>query len=130
MGHAMKVSELEGTQLDYWVARAEGWTDFQGDGTNKGAFWYKDAEKAPFCDCWCKDSWTPSEDWSQGGPIIEREQIELLHISAEGHPDVWGVPKWLYGGDSVEFKAKGPTPLIAAMRAYVASIYGDEVPDS
>ena len=62
----------------------------------------------------------PSTDWSQGGPIIEREKIGSLH-EARG---VWSAStKW-------EDPAKvfyGKTKLIAAMRCYVASKLGDEV---
>jgi len=62
----------------------------------------------------------PSTDWSQGGPIIEREKIGSLH-EARG---VWSAStKW-------EDPAKvfyGKTKLIAAMRCYVAAKLGDEL---
>lgn len=58
----------------------------------------------------------PSTNWAQGGPIIEREEISLW---TEGYT-AWeatsgGCQEW------------GSTPLIAAMRCYVASKLGDEV---
>lgn len=58
-----------------------------------------------------------SIDWEYGGPIIERERIELKD---DGGTD------WLasHNNESVEF---GPTPLVSAMRCYVASKLGDEV---
>ena len=52
-----------------------------------------------------------SVDWQQGGPIIEREKMGVF-------PTHDG---WAAGMQS------GPTPLIAAMRCYVASQLGDEV---
>lgn len=70
---------------------------------------------------------TPSINWLQGGPIIEREEIGLRRnapcfpghewealpsITARGAGGQWGY---------------GPTPLIAAMRCFVASKLGDEV---
>ena len=55
---------------------------------------------------------TFSKDWAQGGPIIERELIAI-------HGD-W---KATLGEGTYE----GPTPLIAAMRCYVASKLGAEV---
>ena len=55
-----------------------------------------------------------STDWSQGGPIIEREEI-ALHKG-----DDWFARCKGYDGT-------GPTSLIAAMRCYVASKLGDEV---
>jgi hypothetical protein len=65
-----------------------------------------------------------STDWSQGGPIIEREGIEL-----SPHPCApWWARK--YSPDVGVFHrvgVLGPTPLIAAMRCYVASKLGDTV---
>lgn len=58
-----------------------------------------------------------STDWSQGGPIIERERL-ILRPSFDGgwectaSPSVWRA---------------GQTPLIAAMRCFVTSKLGDEV---
>ena len=61
-----------------------------------------------------------STDWSQGGPIIERECIfiaptwdgETAGSSARASRTAW---------------IEGLTPLIAAMRCYVASKLGEEV---
>jgi hypothetical protein len=63
-----------------------------------------------------------STDWSQGGPIIEREQISIRVSTVGGEwvgftDNGWGVEGW----------STGPTPLIAAMRCYVASKLGDEI---
>jgi hypothetical protein len=57
-----------------------------------------------------------STDWAQGGSIIEREKITLE----------WTGENWCayIRHDAEEF---GPTPLIAAMRCYVASKLGDEI---
>ncbi len=59
-----------------------------------------------------------STDWALAGPIIEREGIELL---CESLGFRWVAspqkgPEW-----------RGPTPLIAAMRCFVASRLGFEV---
>ena len=68
-----------------------------------------------------------STDWSQGGPILESEEIGIRRnapcstgreweafgsITAKGAGYRWGY---------------GPTPLVAAMRCYVASRLGEEV---
>lgn len=58
-----------------------------------------------------------STNWAQGGPIIEREKIETRHDGRQS----WCA--WINGVGAVH----GPTPLIAAMRCYVASKLGDEV---
>jgi hypothetical protein len=59
-----------------------------------------------------------SADWAHGGPIIEREYIELHTYSANDD----GIITWR-ANDYMD----GPTPLIAAMRCFVASRLGDEV---
>jgi len=66
---------------------------------------------------WDITGFNPTTNWSQGGPIIERERI---NINDDGG-DEWK------GDDSIGHWGYGPTPLIAAMRCYVASKLGDEV---
>ena len=103
----MKTSELTGAALDWAVAKCEG-----GVGENQliGA-WY-----------------APSTNWAQGGPIIERECIGVLaygHCSvAPKNPEYWEASLNLTDESVTQY---GPTPLIAAMRCYVASKLGDEV---
>ncbi|UCV26754.1 phage protein NinX family protein [Ferribacterium limneticum] len=107
----MKTAELIGPALDWAVELANGihWS-------NNGYFVFKNAdgstrtfERNP--------EWHYSTNWSQGGPIIEREKIALKE-NGYGH---WfaKVPGGKWVGSS--------TPLIAAMRCYVASKLGDEV---
>ena len=60
-----------------------------------------------------------SSDWFLGGPIIEREGIELSRAAPE-----WSA---YMGSGVVKAVGYGSTPLIAAMRAYVASKLGAEV---
>jgi hypothetical protein len=57
-----------------------------------------------------------STDWAQGGPIIDRERICLIDQGGDYWQGLWG---WK--------EAFGPTPMIAAMRCYVAGKMGDEV---
>lgn len=116
-----KVSELEGRLLDAAVAKAEG--DALPD------FW-RDPDDGT---CWSRpgrETWRPSERWDQGGPIIERA---LIDISA---PEEWSDDQRWYAGmyqgkdaqhSCMKHEARGVTPLIAAMRCYVASNFGDEV---
>jgi len=89
----MKTAELQGIALDRAVAHALGAPD--------------DGNGLPYY----------STDWAQGGPIIERERIDVLYE----HDLRWiAVPQ-------KGIESYGPTPLIAAMRCYVASKLGDEV---
>ncbi len=76
----------------------------------------------------CDEPWSPSTNWRDGGQIIERERIGFDWIETE-----WTA--WINSDDSTVDEClrslasiqSGPTPLIAAMRAYVASKLGDEV---
>ena len=63
------------------------------------------------------EHYAPWKNWAQGGPIIERERIELRPFDGE---------KWI-ATDNLNEEFFGPTPLIAAMRCYVASRLGAEV---
>lgn len=98
----METSELTGCALDWAVAKCEGIAWEQGDLDAR--------EYGP--------GFKPSTDWTHGGPIIEREGIELFRNKER---DRWYGTQ--YGGP----KSYGPTPLVAAMRCYVASKMGDEV---
>ena len=60
----------------------------------------------------------PSTDWAQGGPIIERERISVVAM-----PD----GSWQAQGINLRPHFHNPTPLIAAMRCYVASKLGDDI---
>ena len=97
----MKTNELTGPALDWAVAQCEGFDYFNHQNL---AHITTSAH-----------SWQPSEKWSQGGPIIEREKIATA----------WHITRWVAWRGVIEHP--GPTPLIAAMRAYVASKMGDEV---
>jgi len=96
----MKTSELEGAHLDWAVAKCEK-TEF----TYEDWPWHELIHLAY------------STDWSRGGPIIERERIGIRDYGG----NVWAADDYIH---AVVF---GPTPLIAAMRCYVASKLGDEV---
>ena len=58
-----------------------------------------------------------STDWAQGGLIIEREMIQIKEN---------GYGYWFAKIGKGKFM-RGPTPLIAAMRCYVASKLGDNI---
>lgn len=65
-----------------------------------------------------------STDWSQGGPILEREGGTVWSTNADG----WRCKaKYDYANDREGVTMTGHTPLIAAMRCYVSSKLGEEV---
>lgn len=67
-----------------------------------------------------EDGYSPSTDWSQGGPIIDEYDLELMRRSdpVDKH-SAFAPDSQVYG--------IGPTKLIAAMRCVVAMRFGDEV---
>lgn len=62
--------------------------------------------------------WRPTFNWSQAGPIIEQEKLHIAE--ARG---CWQSAM----SDYLPRFYEGPTPLVAAMRCYVASKLGNEV---
>ena len=122
----VKTSELTDIALDWAVSRAKG-IDAE---LNYGECVYWDHERNSNGKVICANSvrvvWNPSTNWAQGGPIIEREGISTRFAPADAR-GVWyavlGKNRFL----SPDFEGSGPTPLIAAMRCYVASKLGDDV---
>ena len=123
----MKVSELSGAMLDYWVAKAEGAED-------DDLGWRITAQgmqvKSRILD-WRMSIYAPHRRWEQAGPIIEREKIAFYPFDGETDDENWHATTPLrpirHAGDAPCWRGIGPTPLIAAMRAYVASKFGEEV---
>ena len=109
------VADLAGTDLDYWVARARGTPAQQ-----------LRIQTVPRTDSRiCVDlagpiqtRFDPSTSWAVGGPIIE--QAGAMIAQAPG--GFWSAAIWQEHAHQL-----GPTPLIAAMRAYVTSVYGPTV---
>ena len=126
----MKTSSLTGAELDYWVAKAIGWTEgrlgTQGRNDPESQGWFgKGAGQYGTH----KQYFKPSTNWYQGGKLIEKYSITIIKCKKD---DFWQAAinttctmDWPEG----EYYAEGPTPLIAAMRAIVVSVYGDTVDD-
>lgn len=125
----IKVSEATPIQLNFLVAKCEGYRvehNYQyTEGRQFNGWW----QCGPY-------HWQSlcgySTNWSQGGPIIEREGIAIDCLRTCGQIDGWIAATEQLMEDtedeySVPIEFHGPTPLIAAMRAYVASKLGDEV---
>ena len=109
----MKTSTLTGAALDWAVAKCEGL--LLDNGGNLQVF---DGEVKAHPST-LGTNYTPSTDWAQGGPIIEREGIATRE---NGDSEDWyACKRWDNHGKF------GTTPLIAAMRCYVASKLGDDV---
>lgn len=127
----VKTSELTGPALDWAVANCEGWEAgkyMMSPEIRKNAYGDVIGIKVPFDR---EFMWfNPSTNWAQGGPIIEREIGNLWkHNKLDpNEPDVWTAAAYLKAPDgTMLYYEDGPTPLIAAMRCYVASELGNEV---
>ncbi len=75
-----------------------------------------------------------STDWAHGGPIIDREIHNLFKWNQldPSAPEMWcGVHNVKDDSGILAINRDGPTPLIAAMRCFVASKLGDviDMPD-
>ena len=105
-----KTKELIGNALDWAVAKCEGL--LHDDGT-------------------VSDYWQPSELWEQGGPIIEREKLTVAPSDQKSYvgQEAWTAYRieTLFTDQGDREYQTGSTPLIAAIRCYVASKLGDEV---
>ena len=77
----------------------------------------------------CDDPRTPffSTDWAQGGPIIEREEIGIKRNSPCSDGRQWEASPSITAKGAGGKWGYGPTPLVAAMRCYVASKLGDDI---
>lgn len=133
----IKTADLTGPALDWTVAKCEGWrvsvTEFRKSQISSSKFAY-------------------SSVLAKGGPIIELEKITVVCAEGDYNPSKAGTSEcydtyWVatrgklsastvYGpqgdnwGECFQIDAdavQGPTPLIAAMRCFVASKLGDEV---
>ena len=107
----MKTSELIGPALDWAVEFIEGGCKAEP----RANYWLErwiDPERRYLCE-------SASTKWAHGGPIIERERIGVY--PSEAYEGMWAARNLTLP------HIYGPTPLIAAMRCYVASKLGDEV---
>ena len=112
----IKTSELTGAALDWAVAKA--WQHVYSD--------------KHILEHATKNGFRPSTDWAQGGPIIEREKIGIQRCVRACKYHGWlALKDEPFHDRSGEDEVWGETPLIAAMRCYVASKLGDtiEIPE-
>lgn len=102
-----RTDSLEGAQLAYAIAMAEG---------EDMTLWFENNGKHR------RPHAAHGTDWCQAGPIIERNRIDVV---ADEHTDEWHS---VMCGEVVHIAmGYGPTPIIAALRCYVASKFGDYI---
>ncbi|WP_054883590.1 phage protein NinX family protein [Pseudomonas sp. NBRC 111130] len=114
----VKTARLIGVALDWAVTKAAGLED-----TAKLVFpAIIDERNQPCMVTHSWSAWSPSTDWSQGGPLIDKHHGSAQHSPGlaeeacySGGPAGAGV--WLYG----------PTALVAFCRGFVHYKLGDTV---
>lgn len=111
----MKTSELTGPALDWAVTSI-----VEPEALRYGPADWREQRRSAVIRGEYKHRYHQS--WAQGGPIIERNHISI--IDCDGF-DFWKA-------EVMDTRARvviayGSTPLIAAMRAYVASKLGDDI---
>ncbi|WP_338455089.1 phage protein NinX family protein [uncultured Alteromonas sp.] len=121
------VANLKGTALDWAVAVCEDQCiafDPMGfkNGANAG-FWIWD-ERDPKNKIYqiIGADYSPSTNWSQAGPIIEKHNLypSCYYGCGAGNPNKYQAGMGLAW-------SRGETPLIATMRALVRDRFGDEI---
>lgn len=111
----IKVQDASGIMLDWLVC------NFDTSKKDMKLFW------SGYCDF---GMYHYSSEWEQGGPIIEREGIQILcNLTADDAARFKDAqPSWIACDKrKSHIQFYGTTPLIAAMRCYVAGKLGDEV---
>lgn len=115
----MKVSELRDRELDYFVAKAEGYVPIENND-----YWYVGLDKdVPY---------RPSKDWKDGGPLLQKYGLGCafdrpgvwLAVRATGpnyDTSLWSMLR------SEGQETEGSTALEAICRAVVKAKFGDEV---
>ena len=105
----MNVVRLDGTLLNYWIAKSAGLKlsplDPQANESHD-----------PDSGFWHPVTYCPANDWSQAGPIIANEWFAIEDKLVE-----WFGPQWTHINGIRE------NPLKWFLRAYVATQYGNEV---
>lgn len=136
----MKTCDLERFELSYWVAKAENYT-IKDSAHDEGCHTVYDSNGCRVGDLPKANDYKgtvfglydPVTKWELAGPIIEREKITFWHYSERGigpwHAQVSLQAEHLkdLGIEEECRTVPGPTPLVAAMRAYIQSKYGNEV---
>ncbi len=105
------ITELTDEELDYWVAKAQGW-----ELINYGSCW----KSEQFTHTITRVSYHPTSNWQQAGELIEKFDCSLEYYNS---CNCWGAT-----ARSSDMEV-ADTPQRAICLAVVASKYGEEVED-
>ena len=114
----VKTNSLTGAALNWAVAECEGKV---AQGVYGSPELLESGLHLHYCDVLLSYPYSPSTDWAEGGPLIQRYEIDLKSVE-EG---VWQASNIF---DDMEWhRFVGYSPLEAAMRCLIAHKLGDEV---
>jgi hypothetical protein len=123
----MKVADLTGALLDYWVARAEG--------IEHGPLLCEMRPGRVFVQGRCDNgigfctAYSPSTNVLQAWPIFDREGVGIVKF----YPPIDGEPapghEWVGLSLDDSVRMNGPDGLVAGLRCFVAMRFGETVPD-
>lgn len=111
----MKVADLTNRELDLLVAKLEN-VQIKEDDQHRLLLGSGDGMVV---------EWAPSRNWTQGGPILERERI----VVGPWKGSRWAASTEAFPESSNEVDAFGDSYLDAGMRCYLVSALGTEIPD-
>lgn len=119
----VKTSELSGVQLDYAVAKSIGQQLSNEDYDKQtGVLWFESEHEWKI--------WSPSTDWSQCGPLIEKYHINFNSIFDGSNSNLFatiGYRLTISGKNATGAGGKEFNYQLATCRAVVAAKLGDEV---
>ncbi len=122
----VKTRELIGDQLDWAVATCEGYTNLRKNAHRFDRTLIVTPPRKEYGPVFLDDL-DYSGDWAMGGPIIHREGIGVQPSAGLRPVGIAWSAEYSCAQASLKFLQHGPTPLIASMRCFVASKFGDEV---
>ena len=117
----MKVAELYGVDLAYWVATVENLSPIIRDAgcltreeTLGSMPVYNKLDLVGY-------TYAPHNNWLQGGALIEKYTIAL-------YPYLDGLGWYAHAHNGRGTRMEGVSPLVAATRSVIATVYGKELP--
>jgi hypothetical protein len=118
----IKTADLTPRQIDWCVAKIEGHNPYVMHDRHFRTKWIG-INVSPVG----HDAYDPSTSWFKGGPIIEKEEIGTKRRAPCMKGEEWEATGSITAKGAGYRYAVGPTPLIAAMRCFIASRLGDEI---
>lgn len=127
----VKTDELKGVALDWAVAKCE---DLLGRIT-QASTWGELCKARGGIVFTHGQIFSPSTNWTLGGPLLDREKIQVTPLNQDNPKYGWAAAYKARGEYGEDFysrsRQRGITPLVAAMRCFVTAKLGAvvDVPD-